>query len=89
MTQQEITNLGWNQLEDRGMSENNGGLYVQGDYELRVWKTFPRFNIQKFGRTVYDSHIDYPVDPANKVEIPQSFLALKMREYGILQAKGI
>jgi hypothetical protein len=85
MTVEEIKELGWGEVPDRGLKENSGHLfYGFGDWVLRYWTIAPRFELSYKNSIAYDSAIaDYENFGPGK-EISISKLKEVMGRYAIL-----
>jgi len=73
---EEIISLGWAEMKDRGMSENNGYLYYfpGTNWVLRFWKIAPRIELRLGHLMSFDSALLNKDDFGPKKAIPLSVL---------------
>jgi hypothetical protein len=64
LDREDIESLGWIFLEDRGMSEYNGNVFIKNDiifqqanYELRYWYNVRRLKIERINGIIFDGII--------------------------------
>ena len=85
MTVTEIKDLGWGEVQDKGMKENSGYLfYGFGDWVLRYWSIAPRFELSYRNSVAYDSAIADPENFGPGKELKIEELKKVMGRYAIL-----
>jgi hypothetical protein len=80
-----ILKMGWQEVKDRGMSENNGHLfYGPKNWVLRFWTVAPRIELSFKNSVAFDSAKADPESFGPGKPLPMGILKDKMTTYAIL-----
>lgn len=85
MTKENIEKLGWVEVKDRGMAENNGHMfYGPRNWVLRFWTAAPRIELSFKNTVAFDSAKSDPESFGPGKQISIGILKEKMIAYAIL-----
>lgn len=84
MSKETITALGWVEVKDRGMAENNGHLFYLKNWVLRFWTVAPRIELSFKNSVAFDSAIKDPANFGPGKQLSIGLLKEKMIAYAIL-----
>jgi len=85
VTVENILKMGWQEVKDRGMAENNGYLfYGPKNWVLRFWTVAPRIELSFKNSVAFDSAKADPENFGPGKQLKMGILKEKMTTYAIL-----